>query len=368
MLSARKIFLSASLFLAGLALPFLMLALYASVTRTKPLSLEEQFSILNSSQLGYEAIDLTCQLGIPLPVGPNNIAVLGGSSAQGAFATPKKSFSYVLHERLAKSTQGRWSVHNLARSGKASYWMKECMRHLGPGKVDLWLTYAGHNEFINMFLPGVKRARFFLENPFALGLLRKLLAFPAAGLLRPQLKDEVPTISLDKFLRDSAIILETSEKNYREMIHMAGNAGRRLVLSTVISNLDSAPDPQLMTGLNSDLKAERLFHLAKAAYAGKRPAEGLSLARFARDYDPTQWRAPSSFNEMLRGLAAEFPRSVLLFDVEKEFEAEFGSRMIGCEFFGSDRYCDHVHPNDFTHAWIAERLERLLKQEGYLSH
>jgi len=321
--------------------------------------------ILNMGHFDYKDIDLLCRLGGRAPRAPKEIAVFGASSVDGAFATPGKDFSRMLHESLAKKAPGIWSVHNLGRSAKTSFWMKDCMKIAAQDQAKIWVAYEGHNDFADTIAAGVQKSLFFLRNPGFTQIADRFLDSNAAGWLRPFIKLRKGHFEWPELEREIDTVLEVSEANYREMIHTARASGARLVLATVISNLTSTPHLGDMKDAPGGIAATTAFRMAEESFAGGRKAEALYFYRLARDRDPKMWRAPSGFNEMIRKLAAENQNTVQLLDLEKAFEAEFAPRAkLGCDFFGSATYCDHVHPNDFTHAWIAGQLERALFPAG----
>lgn len=362
--SPKQLLSRLALVLAGLALPLLFFNFGARIFGQGPLTPAEQNLVLNLGHFGYENLHALCRLGRHMPRAPNEIAVFGASSVEGAFATPGKDFSRLLHSTLKKQAPGKWAVHNLGRSGKTSFWMKECMKVAGQEGARIWVAYEGHNDFADTVVTGTRKSLFFLRNPGVTEWVSGVLQSGASGWLRPFIKVRGPRIEKEVLEREVAAALEASEANYREMIASARAANAKLVLATVISNLASLPGYGLATGYPDGLSAAAAFRKAEESFASGKKAEALSLYRLARDRDPQMWRAPSAFNEMLRRLAAENPE-VQLLDLEKSFEAEFAQdRKLGCEFFGSATYCDHVHPNDFTHSWIAGKLEKALFPDG----
>lgn len=360
----RQLFPRLALVLAGLALPLLFINFGARIFGHGRLTPAEQMLVLNLGHFGYENLGPLCRLGRHVPRAPKEIAVFGASSVEGAFATPGKDFSRVLHAALQKRTHGKWAVHNLGRSGKTSFWMKECMKAAAQDRASIWVAYEGHNDFADTVTAGTQKSLFFLRNPRFTLWVSEFLQSDASGWLRPFIRVRRPPLNERELEREVAAALEASEANYREMIASARAANAKLVLATVISNLISPPLDEPAAGYPDGLSAAAAFRKAEESFASGKKAEALSLYRLARDRDPHMWRAPSGFNEMLRRLAAENPE-VQLLDLEKSFEAEFApARKLGCEFFGSANYCDHVHPNDFTHAWIAGQLEAALQLGG----
>lgn|GEM_PF-5513310 len=362
--SLKRVFPRLFLLSAGAALPVATLLLGARVLGLAPLNEGEKGGIANYQHLNFDDIEPLCRQGRKFHGGRNQIVTFGASSVEGAEATYERDFSTLLQLRLQKRFPYEWTVHNLARSAKTSFWIKRCMEISAKDPAKFWIAYEGHNDFIDIYGGGVTKTNFLLAHPWSYRLLQWLLDSSASGWLRPFISTGAPAKNWAQLDADVRRVLAISEANYREMISTAQRSGVKLVLATVISNLAWEPSPAKLEGAPDGLDAPTAFKRASDAFAAKRFDEALSFYRLARDRDVNMWRAPSSFNELMRRLAAEFPGDVLLLDLERDFEKEFGREQIGCKFFGSDSYCDQLHPNDFTHAWIMRKIEQLLFPEG----
>ncbi len=354
----------AFLLFAGAAVPLLVLYFGAGVLGFAPLTEGEKNLIANYQHLNFDSLGPLCRLGRKFSGAQKKIAVFGASSAEGAMATPEHDFPTLLHHRLSVRFPGTWAVSNLARSAKTSFWVKECMKSAVQDQASYWIVYEGHNDFTDIYGGGVSKTSFLLRHPGAYSILKGLLDTPMSGWLRPFIRTGSEPVSWHAHLADLNRVLAISEENYREMISLAHASGVRLVLTTVISNLDWAPSAVVLPGTPAEMDAGIAFLKAQTAFIKKDFPEALRLFRVARDNDTHPWRAPSIFNELLRKLAKEFPADVVLIDLEKDFETEFMKRKIGCEFFGSKTYCDELHPNDFTHSWIAKKIESSLFPAG----
>jgi hypothetical protein len=236
------------------------------------------------------------------------------------------------------------------------------MEHtLGDG-ARYWIVYEGHNDFIDLAGPKFARSVFFERNPKALLALDALLSSPASATLRLFIRHTFPRLTSAEFERQVSLVLGVSEVNYRAMIALARAHGVRLVLSTVISNLDYPPYPENpVTDFPDSWDAANAFLHGRELYKQGRPAEGYRFQVLGRDRDPQLWRAPSGFDQLMRRLAKENPDVVTLIDLEPSLLNDYGSGPIGCNLFGQlDGRCDWVHPNNVAHAWIARQIEKVL--------
>ncbi len=335
----------------GLSLALLILWAVAQAFQLRPLDMAERLSVLNREQLSYDGIDETCdahQTG--------TIDVFGGSSVVGVFASPGADFPHVMDRDLPE----KWHVLNRARSAKNSFWALHCMEQTIGDGARIWIVYEGHNDFIDLSGPHLERSIYFENHPKALLILDALLNSPASAVLRPFFRVAPVTVSAGEHDQQVQRILNISEGNYRKMVELARGHGIKLVLCTVISNLDYPPISQPPTGEVDGWSAERAFVHAQELYKEGNAKEGYRFETMARDRDPRVWRAPSAFNELMRRLANENSDVVKLIDLERNLERDYGSFPIGCNLFGQNGHCDWVHPNDLAHGWIAKQIEKEL--------
>jgi len=155
------------------------------------------------------------------------------------------------------------------------------------------------------------------------------------------------------------VILENTLRNLRETIELAGQRGIPVVVVTLVSNLYEFP--------RSHDRWDEALELAETAGAVSEPgiedfARGIRLYRDgryeaaleafrrARDARPGP-RAPGLLNEAIRRIAAEYPNAHLV-DAERRLETLALEEGIGCNFFGTDAYCDGLHPNPRTNELI----------------
>jgi hypothetical protein len=89
-----------------------------------------------------------------------------------------------------------------------------------------------------------------------------------------------------------------------------------------------------------------------------RPGEALAAFERARDGFYPDGRAAGVLNEAIRELAGR--DGVGLVDFERELDTMGRREPIGCNFFGSDAYCDGVHPNPRTNRLIGDAIARAI--------
>jgi lysophospholipase L1-like esterase len=144
------------------------------------------------------------------------------------------------------------------------------------------------------------------------------------------------------------------------VLDLAGRAGARVILVTVVSNLYEFPLRRAQW--DAPQKPARWvmpYRRGIELYRAGRFAEALAAFKESRDAYPFG-RAPSELNERLRELAQGRPH-VHLVDFERTLDRAGLEEGIGCNFFGDETYCDQFHPNARTHRLIAEALLRTLE-------
>jgi hypothetical protein len=191
------------------------------------------------------------------------------------------------------------------------------------------------------------------------------------------------------FSRANRVILDTFSENLRSTFELARRRDVPVVVVTVVSNLHEFPvrKAQWPALLSGDWTAGKDEYWRKrlSAQLGVEPgpdleaSEGLApwwahylrgiqffqvadyeaaLAEFKQARDSHLFgRAPSIANERLRELSAEDP-NVHLVDFELELDGLGVETGIGCDFFGTEAYCDNLHPNPRTNELIANAVAR----------
>ncbi len=348
--------------------------------------------------------------------GTYRIFSLGGSTTYGRPYDDTASFSGWLRELLRVADPSRtWEVINAGGISYASYRVAVVMEELIQYEPDLFIIYAGHNEFLER-----RTYRTLLEAPkplttvgalasrtriFAVG--KRILTSVSRNQESPvpgaELKSEVDTILANSvgpqdYTRDDAFqekVLAHYRFNLNRMIDMARSADANVVLVIPASNLkDCSPfKSEHSTGLSAEdierfesltaraesLRNQRRLELSLSAleqaqamddrYAGLQYRKGLvlyDLGRYteakeafhrAADEDICPLRALTSIQEIIREIAAQRGVPVLDFAAEIEHRSDHGIP-------GSDHFLDHVHLTIEGYRLLALRLIDTLAAEG----
>ena len=297
------------------------------------------------------------------------VFLLGDSSVAGYHNPDGQNIPRFVRRRLNGLLPGVFEVETLAQPCKDSIYVRSCaLRALEAGPAAL-IIYVGHNDFSGHTGPHPRLSIWMAEHGYWLFRLEQwlghtrfwtLLATRGSGHTGI---DRDPAGQLDEAetQRAQRQILENLLANFTRVIERASERGTLVVLVTVVSNLDEFPERRerwdallaeadaagasAPTWLTSYAEGIRRFRAGRLE-------DSLDAFRRARDAR-SRSRAPGMLNAALRELAAVHP-DVVLVDFERQLDAlSLEERAgIGCNFFGSESYCDGVHPNVRTSEMI----------------
>lgn len=292
--------------------------------------------------------------------------VLGGNSVQGYPASLTPLPTYLAH-LLEQHRPGAFQVHNLGRACRDSTYVRKCAERVGePG--DLFVIYAGHNDFMNYRVsnPRLRMASveypglFAWESWLARSHLYSALFTASIDVVeKVEPKGERERLSEAEWQQAQRLTLDHYAENLERLIGGAQAREIDVLLATVLSNVSEFPHrrdawsarlarPGERTAW--DAEYERGIQLRRAGRAGE------ALAAFRMAKDENLWgRAPTALNQRVRRIA-EADHSIQLVDLEVEVRAVWGPEAHGCDFFGAGDGCDPFHPNDRLNEWIARRL------------
>jgi len=309
------------------------------------------------------------------------IFTFGGSSVAPDPEGLTRSFPAMLRERLNRHFPRRYQLVNLALPCKDSIYVRHCLDLALAAEPDWIVIYAGHNDFAN-HVTELPRLRIFTQwNPWLIALDQRLSALRAWAVpfwLGQQLGTQTP--GPWRVLDDPAhgasidVAMEEYARNLEAILERTGECGVPTTLVTVVSNLTEFPvrrdqwdrlDEYLASDAPDPGPLRRWREqFAEAVATARRDGVPAALPAFRRARDHLlRGRAHSRLNEHLRERARDFPHASLL-DFEALLNAQRGDEALGCDFFGSDERswgCDHVHPNERTHALLADELFRRLR-------
>lgn len=334
---------------------------------------------------------------LPKPAGLLRIVVLGESSVQGYPHSSELAFPRQLEMALETQQPARQvEVLNAGMVGISSLPLVDLVRQSLAAQPDILVVYAGHNEFYgvggvasNATLSrlGMMARRYRLPQVLARGWGGEQEA--AGGELVSRLPKQLEIPSDHPWVRE---VEATYERRLREIASICRRANVKLVLCSVASNLrdhsplayespDSAAAAATKKSLSQIEEAFRQNRWTEAATqvdaALKRdPANAVlhyrrgeclerlerydeSRAAFvrARDEDPCRYRAPSSFREIDRRVAAE--SGAMYVDVPAVFETASAPRAAGSRFF-----LEHVHLTLEGHWLIARSIAQAIMEES----
>jgi Tfp pilus assembly protein PilF len=326
--------------------------------------------------------------------GSVRVLVLGESAAQG-MPEPDFGFAAQLGAQLRARYPGKaFEVLNLGITAIDSHVVYRAARQAADFEPDLLVVYMGNNEVVGPYGPGCAylsaapplwfiRASVFVRGTRTGQLLAGLLGRLAPSGARARDWRGMETFS-DSSVRGDDPRLEAVYRNFsanlRDIVSLAGRAGIKTVLSTVVANLkDNAPfislhaaglslgetrswtkafdsglvaadlgDPKsAVYGYGEALRidpgfAETQFRLGRLADALGEPELARRHYVDALHWDALRFRPDPRINEIIREVAQGAGGSVLLVDAAREMGSEPGSAAASA---GHEILFDHVHFN-----------------------
>jgi hypothetical protein len=299
--------------------------------------------------------------------GKKLVLALGASSVVGFPIGERETIANFMRRRFDAARPGVYFVRSLARPCKGSFYVRQCAeRALAAGPSAL-VVYSGHNDFsghlgrfpeLSVWMERSGWRLVEVERRLAHTRFWSLLSPSGAKPLTPG-TDPGASLSEAQAERASRVILENYLRNLTELIEVADRHDVPVVLVTLVSNLHEFPRPQarwdeaLELSSAEDRDLERGlddFALGIRLYRDSRFEAALEAFRSARDARPGP-RAPSMLNDAIRRTASMYANAHLV-DFEHQLEALAVREGIGCNFFGSEAYCDGLHPNPRTNRLI----------------
>lgn len=330
---------------------------------------------------------------MPKPAGHLRLVVLGGSTTYGRPWLGKTAFSKWL--RLLGNRLGDRPVIEEINAGGisyASYRVHRLMKELLDYDPDLFVIYAGHNEFLEERTFSALKS----ENPLMARLRELLHCSPTyswlyrqvghlktkganSNLLPAEVQDRLATVAgTDLYHRDERLrrnVIAQYRASLLAMVKLAREKGVGVVLCTLPSNLEGfSPfksehrkglsrvalkvwESSFRTGLLAagtgdlqgalaqyskalkidDTYASLHFAMGEALLGLGRSQEALRAFERAKEEDIVPLRALDEMNQIVREIADT--EQVPLADVEAVFK-----RVATNGIPGNDLFADHVHP------------------------
>lgn len=348
------------------------------------------------------------------------IFVVGGSSAAGVPYPTNYAFSSWLERRLeAALPQKQIEVVNAALSGYASRRLLPVVREIARYQPDLLILYMGHNEWAERqyyaHLIDMDPRLFALWEWTTSQRLYRLISYLLKGDAS-QASESIPQIETDARKNSQQMFAvrmgraagegyaTARDLEYRDLLYgfnlvemakVMHAAGARVMFLSLSQNFaDWSPGA---SAHREDLGAQDAAEWDRAFAEGTRAAERgdceAALTAYARaleiddrfaalhyriaaceralgryadarehyrrssDLDQVPHGAPTSFNQMLREIAAD--QDAIFVDVDGSLEASSENGLVGGAWF-----VDFVHPNLLAHQHIAAIVAEAMKREG----
>lgn len=332
------------------------------------------------------------------------IVVLGESSAAGFPFYYGAAFSRQLQDRLQQTFPDRKiEVLNTAMAAISSYALRDFVPDVLALKPDAVLIYAGHNEYYGAL--GVGSSESIGRSPTLVNLYLKLQRFRLVQALRGLLAkvagigQSTPTEGtlMERMVGEQRIgfggdLYKAGERqleaNLSAILSAMGKAHVPVLIGTLASNERGMPpfiasgseafaatvqaaearietDPDAAkTALKAlvdedSLDAHAHFAFGRALLALDDSAQARMAFLAAKDRDELRFRAPESFNGILRKLAVEHGATVV--ESQQALETASPHGIIGPEMM-----TEHLHPTPRGYFLIADAFYDAMRAKGMI--
>ena len=311
------------------------------------------------------------------PPGSFRVFVQGESSAAGFPYGLGAALAGALDRRLEQAYPEREiEVISTAMAAVTSYALVDFADEIIAQQPDAVVVYAGHNEFLGILgvgstmrlasSPALTRAFLAVRDWRLFQLLGRAFAGVRPTGLPP------PSASSDSLMarvagdRSIALGSDTFERGARQfednLARLLGKyqaAGIPVFIGTLVSNERDQAPLAVLSGAETDAAsaAKTAYHAAQdAEQAGQFDAAREGYA-WARDLDPLRFRAPESFNELVRRSAAAHGATVV--DVRGAFATASDHGLVGERLL-----LEHVHPNLDGYFLLADAFYDAIVAQG----
>jgi tetratricopeptide (TPR) repeat protein len=287
--------------------------------------------------------------------GTLRIFVQGESSAAGFPYGRWASPAALLQQRLQRAYPDRdVEVINTAMAAVTSYVLLDFADEILAQQPDAIVIYTGHNEYLG--IGGVGSSLVSARSPTVARLiasLRRLHVYRAVEtLVAPLLGPRTDPLAqrggtlMARIAKERSIPLQSAlfrqgeaqfRGNLARLLGKYQRAGVRVFVGTLASNLRDQPPFVSLTDVGPE-SAQGRYDAARALYAECKHSEALAEYTAAKDLDGLRFRAPESFNALIREVAVAHDATVV--DVQAAL-----ARAARDGIVGSDLMLEHVHPN-----------------------
>ena len=315
------------------------------------------------------------------PANGYRIFVLGGSTTAGFPYGNNVTFTRILNRRLSDTFPDKYiEVVNTAMTAINTYTQLDFMDEILKYQPDAILIYSGHNEYYGAL--GVGSMESFGKSRWMVKATLSLQKFKIYLLMRDfvtWIKSLFGNSETDENLDPSATMMERIVKediiplnsedyetgknqfkeNIKEIIEKAKDAGVKVILSELISNVrDNKPFESVES--KAYPSANKEFELAEEYEKEGKYDEARKAYYFAKDLDPLRFRAPEDFNKIIHDLGREY--NVPVVPMESYFESASPHELIG-----NGLIFEHLHPNIKGYFLMADAFFDVMQKEKFIS-
>lgn len=283
------------------------------------------------------------------------IFVLGESSTAGFPFSPGGAFSRYIRDRFElQFPVNKIEVVNLGITAINTYTINDLVPGIIEQNPDLIIIYTGHNEYYGAL--GVGSLESIGNSPFIINTYLYLNRFKTFQLIKNIIKSSSELLISNKqsssgstlmarMAEEKSIPFESEvyrdglnqfQDNLEEILYTFKVNNIPVLIGTLTSNLKDLP-PFISVKTKKYPEAKLMFDKATQEYENNNFIIADSLFRLAKDLDALRFRAPESFNKIIKELAGKYNAS--LTDVDSELSRESESGIIG-----NNLMVDHLHP------------------------
>ncbi len=284
------------------------------------------------------------------------IFVLGASTTESFPYGYNGMFSLVIRDMLQDVLPGRHvEVVNLGITATNSYALYDQTREILKQEPDAIMIYSGQNEYYGAL--GVASAEMIGRNPAFVRTYMILYRYRTFLMLRDAIgwtlnrltgfdKYEEPGTLMQRMAQEHSIPLgsemyEAGKRQYSNNLDVILQKYQDnevpVFLSSLVSNLKDHP-PFYSVETDDHPAANEVFEQAHREYTEGEFLNAFHSFQYARDLDGLRFRAPSSFNDIVRDKAQ---RDGVWYVPMKETLTEHAENGI----IGSGLMLEHLHPN-----------------------
>lgn len=301
------------------------------------------------------------------------VFILGGSSAAGYPFTPNGSLARYVKMRLELLYPEKTiEVINCAMAAISSYSILDMLPGILEQKPDFILFYAGHNEYYGALGAGsletlgssrwLVNAMLSANKYKTVQLLRNFIKsvmslFPKSEVKGGTLMSRMASDQMIEYNSNVYNIgINQFEGNLDEMLQMAKDAGVKVILSNLVSNLKDQ-SPFVSNNKNDESSAKFNFELGKKLLAKGDDVNARKYFEMAKDLDALRFRAPSKINEIIKQLAQKHNYPIVF--AEEKFNKISPNGIVG-----NNLMTDHLHPTITGYQEIGKLfIEKMLEDD-----